>query len=779
MSRERAENQLRHRDAKGTAMDRTFDKRLVIGIGLVVGLMAVNAGLTYENTHRLNRDAVLVAHTHEVLDLASETLRTLVDAETGERGFLIHGKDEYLQPYDAARKRLDGLMETLQEKTADNPAQQKQIKRLQGMTIARMKLLQEAIDVRRNGADGEAALIASRKGKAQMDAIRELIAEMERREHDLLQERQSQSRRTYVVAQTSALLTAALGLLMVGAFCWQLGRSLTARQKAAAILDEQREWFRTTLASIGDAVIATDTGGRVTFLNAVAQALTGWKEEEALGAPLETVFKIVNEESRRSAANPAVRALQEGTVVGLANHTLLLSRHGTELPIDDSASPIQSSNGHVAGVVLVFRDVTERRRAEAEREQQTVFAEQRAESLADADRRKNEFLAMLAHELRNPLAPIRNALHLVQMQAQENNGELREPLAIIERQVEALVRLVDDLLDVSRITRGKIKLQMEPVDVGAIVTRAIESSRPLIDARRHKLDVSLPNDRLVVKADVTRMAQVALNLLNNAAKYTPEGGHIWLTVERAGGDVTLRVRDNGMGIPADMLPKVFDLFTQSERTLDRAEGGLGIGLTLVRRLTEMHDGSAAAFSDGPGLGSEFVVRLPLLPDSTRIAAPAKGPAAAGRGKSRLTRRVLVVDDNRDAADSLAMLLRLVGHDVRTVHDGRQALAVVESYRPDLVLLDIGLPGMDGNAVARQIRSQPELAGTVLVALTGYGSEEDRRASQAAGFNHHMVKPADFVALQTLLDSLAPPENTSAAGCGEREVAPEKKARFST
>jgi len=324
----------------------------------------------------------------------------------------------------------------------------------------------------------------------------------------------------------------------------------------------------------------------------------------------------------------------------------------------------------------------------------------------------------------------------------------------MERQVESLARLVDDLLDVSRITRGKIGIQKQPVDVNAIVSRAVESSRPLIDARRQKLEVSLPYEPTRVEADLTRMTQVLLNLLNNAAKYTPEGGHIWLTVEHGNDEVVFRVRDDGVGIPAEMLPKVFELFSQSAQTLDRAEGGLGIGLTLARRLTEMHGGTVAAFSDGPGKGSEFVVRIPLLTNPSPIAASALSkPATDGQAGKSGRKQVLVVDDNRDAANTMALLLRKWGHEVSLAYDGHEALTAAETHKPDLILLDIGLPGRDGYEVARLIRSQPELAGATIVALTGYGMEKDRERSQAAGFDEHIIKPVDFARLRELLKTL--------------------------
>ncbi len=367
-------------------------------------------------------------------------------------------------------------------------------------------------------------------------------------------------------------------------------------------------------------------------------------------------------------------------------------------------------------------------------------------NIQEADRRKNEFLSMLAHELRNPLAPIRNAVQIMGQQGFRNQADLQWALDMISRNVQQMVRLVDDLLDVSRITRGKIRLQREPIVMAAVVAQAVEISQPLITARRHQLTVSVPEEPVWVNGDSIRLAQVLANLLNNAAKYTDEGGQIWLTLAREGEEAVIRVRDTGVGIPPDMLASIFDLFTQVDRSLDRSQGGLGIGLTLVHRLIEMHGGRVAAVSAGPNQGSEFVVRLPVLSrQPTMRASTNGGPEAAAAA-----RRILIVDDNVDGAESLCLMLQLAGHVVRTVHDGTAALEVAPAFRPDVVLLDIGLPGMNGYEVARRLREQPELAGTLLVALTGYGQEEDRQRCREAGFQHHLVKPVDPPVLMRLL-----------------------------
>lgn len=760
-------------------------------------------------------------------------------------------------------------------------------------------------------------------------------------------------------------------------------------------LHEQPDWLRVTLFSIGDAVITTDTEGRVTFLNPVAESLTGWNQADAAGKPLEIVFKIVNQDTRHTVESPTVRALRDGVVVGLANHTLLISKDGTERPIDDSAAPIRNDGNEVAGVVLVFRDISERYRHEQAIRDSLAYAEnviatlrhpflvldknlrvvtanrsfyevfhvaphetegdlvydlgnqqwniaalrtalgevlsndhpvldfgvehdfpdigpkimllnacrirqpgnqselillaiediterkhtqnrlnvsevryrrlfetakdgilileiqegritdanpfmaellgfphehflgkqlweiglfsdkfasetavrqlkdngyiryehlplrskqgqqveveivanvykeddtpviqcnirditersrmekrmkEQAEALADLHRRKDEFLAMLSHELRNPLAPISNAVQLLRLQKDEDQLQ-HSARTIIERQVAQMTRLVDDLLEVSRITTGRIHLHQERVALNGIVSNAVETVRSLVEQRRHALKVTLPEQPIWLYADASRLEQVVVNLLTNAAKYTDAAGHIFLAVQQEGDEAVLRVRDSGVGISPELLPRIFELFTQAERSLDRSQGGLGIGLSLVQRLVEMHRGRVEAYSS-LGRGSEFVVYLPVL----LTAAPQSSPSIEKSQPNGPSLRVLVVDDNVDTAQSVGMLLRATGHDVREAHDGPPALEAALEYKPDVVLLDIGLPGMNGYEVAKRLRQQPGLGNVVLVAMTGYGQESDRRHSLEAGFDHHLVKPGDFAKVQSILATIKP------------------------
>jgi PAS domain S-box-containing protein len=396
--------------------------------------------------------------------------------------------------------------------------------------------------------------------------------------------------------------------------------------------------------------------------------------------------------------------------------------------------PEIGAGGEIEFVLGLTQDITDRKRAE--------------EALKKADRRKDEFLATLAHELRNPLAPLRSGLEVLNVANDPTIvADIRK---MMNRQLAHMVRLVDDLLDASRITNDKLTLRKERVPLRTVVESAVEASRPVIDAARHTVELVLPEEPLWLDADPIRLAQVISNLLTNAAKYTPEGGVIDLTGLRQGREVSIRVTDTGLGIPPAMLGEVFEMFTQVNRTLERAQGGLGIGLALVKRLVELHGGTIAALSPGLGEGSTFRVRLPLAEDLAEATEPRSSPEADSSPSPKPCRRVLVVDDNVDGAQSLARVLQICGHEARTAHDGPEALDAARLFRPDVVLLDIGLPGMNGYEVAKRLRADPALSSAVVVALTGWGSEDDKRQSREAGFDFHLTKPVEVTVIQNIL-----------------------------
>jgi two-component system CheB/CheR fusion protein len=410
------------------------------------------------------------------------------------------------------------------------------------------------------------------------------------------------------------------------------------------------------------------------------------------------------------------------------------------------------ANGAVVRTYGVSADVSDRKRMEA--------------ALREVDRRKDEFLATLAHELRNPLAPVRNGLHVLRHSDPASPARLRAQ-SLMERQLEHMVRLIDDLMDVSRINNGKLELRRERVQLTTVLNSAVDAARPMIEEMAHELTVTLATTAVVVDADLTRLAQVFTNLLNNAAKYTEKGGHIGLAVQRHDGEVWISVSDDGIGMTSEQLPRIFDMFTQVERSLDRARGGLGIGLSLVKRLVEMHGGRVDARSDGPGRGSEFVVRLPVAGDAVE---PSPESLAFDAATASLRLRILVVDDNRDAADSLSELLRITGSDVRCAYDGEQGVAMALDFRPEVVLLDIGMPTMDGLEACRRIRAQPGMQDVVLIAITGWGTAEDRRRTKDAGFDHHMIKPVDPDALIAWMRSSVPRGHSSSQQPGAGHLA---------
>jgi PAS domain S-box-containing protein len=957
---------------------------VLAAIAVGAALLVANFAFSVLHTQQLRDESAAVRRSNELLLALDNVLMLVVDAETGQRGYVITGRDEYLAPYRKALASIRAQLDALDRLVADDPVQRRLMPEVRRRVGAKLGELDMTIALRdRNGFDATRDVIVLGAGNAEMQALRATVGEMAAHEGGRLALRERAARDTYRAAVAGEALAGLAALAALLGFSLLLARHLRARDRAAHAIAEQSERLRTTLASIGDAVVTTDEQGRVANLNRVAESLTGWSSAEAAGRPLEEVFRIVNESTRATVENPAQRALRDGVVVGLANHTLLIRRDGSELPIDDSAAPIRAGAGRVHGCVLVFRDISERKAVEralaeaqerlsrvvtdmpiptmvyaddgqvllvnaawtgtsgwsaaelttiaewtrraygeraatmageiaalfdleasvdnGEREIATASGETRiwhfvtapigrdaagrrmlvtnatdvterrrlVQALADkearvrlamdaanygdweldrsgamvwseqtrrlfgvgadepisferfqarvhpddrvrreqaiaaawrtgtvvneyrivradgevrwlssrgrvvraadgrermlgvvgditehrnalaaleaADRRKDEFLATLAHELRNPLAPLRNSLAIVQKSRAD--AELFERASkTMERQLGHLVRLIDDLLDASRISLDKLTLRLEPTDLGAVLEHAVEACRPAAERAGHVLEVHVPEGAVRLLADRARLAQVFSNLIGNACKFTPDGGRIAVAARVEGELAIVSVRDDGIGIAGADLERVFEMFAQLDASLERAHGGLGIGLTLVRRLVEMHGGSVRATSEGVGRGSEFVVTLPLAPAGARASDAPEGSVAPAQRM-----RMLVVDDNDDSAESLAMLLSLIGHEAHVARDGREALARAEELRPDAVLLDLGLPGLSGYEVCRRLRDAPWACAIPIIAITGWGQDEDRLKSRQAGFDAHLVKPVVLDELTALLD----------------------------
>lgn len=494
-----------------------------------------------------------------------------------------------------------------------------------------------------------------------------------------------------------------------------------------------------------------DPTGHVMTWNLGAERLKGYSAEDIIGRHFSTFYR--QEEIARGWPEHELKvAVAEGR---FEDEGWRVRKDGSLFWANVIITALYDE-GRLRGFAKVTRDLTERKRTEEELRQardrleervqeRTAQIEELLRQLGAADRRKNEFLATLAHELRNPLAPILNSLRILDM-AEGDPKIQRQAREVIGRQVGQMVRLIEDLLDVSRITNNKLHLRRERVELAAAIRSALETTRPHIDKAGHALAVRFPPDPVFVDADPTRLAQVFINLLNNAAKYTPAGGRIWLTVARQGGEVLVSVRDTGIGIAAEHLPHLFEMFSQADPALERSVGGLGIGLSLAQGVARMHGGEIEARSKGPGEGSEFIVRLPVA------EAPSHGRPEPALAESRRAPgwRVLVADDNRDSADSLSLLLSLDGYEVSTAHNGVEAVQAVASHHPDVALLDIGMPKLNGYEVARHIRDQPWGRDMLLIAITGWGQEDDKQRAQEAGFDHHLTKPVDLAELKRLL-----------------------------
>ncbi|HEY4230241.1 MAG TPA: CHASE3 domain-containing protein [Thermoanaerobaculia bacterium] len=831
----------------------------------LVALALIGLGWIHDaNARRLLDANRWVVHSYRVLAATDDALGNLSDAESGQRGYLLTGEDSYLSPYTAAVAAFGPEMESLARLTADNPVQQRRVGALRGMADAKLRELAETIRIRRAGdVAGAMELVQSDVGKRLMETIRQTADAIHSEEQGLLTARIREAERSSRILRAATAGGAALVLALLVALILVIRRDMLGRAEAEARL-------RTTLHSIGDAVLATDVHGRITFLNPVCESLTGWTADQGHGRGVEEVFRIVDESTHQPVDNPIRRVLREGVVVGLANHTILLSRDGREIPIADSGAPIRDDRGRLSGVVLVFRDITAQRAAElavqrladivvsahvaivgegldgsvrdwnagaealygytagemlghrmhelappgfveptvsgaalaagktseadvrrvtkdgrtievavhasairdstgrmigvsriqrdvTERRRQheeVVQARRRAE---EANATKDRFLANLSHELRTPLTPIVASVHRLQQRADLPAG-VPDSIAMIGRNAELEARLIDDLLDLTRIARGKFELHRQALDYHELLATVVQSSRSELLAKGLTMDTHLDAPEHFGSADGGRLQQVFWNLIRNAIKFTPRGGRVAVSSDNPEpGAFRLSIRDTGKGIGSDLLDHIFEPFVQGDSTAVRAGAGLGLGLSIAKTLVDEHGGTIAASSEGEGRGACFEVRLATTADRP-AARPTRGAAAGAPSGARGPVSVLLVEDDLDTAEAMRDLLAEAGFDVRLAGGVAEADVTFRRHPADVLVSDVGLPDGSGLEVLSRLRAlRPSLPGIV---LSGYGMEQDVAASRANGFAEHFIKPVNLERLIAAIDRLAPPRADS-------------------
>ncbi|HEY7189051.1 MAG TPA: CHASE3 domain-containing protein, partial [Vicinamibacterales bacterium] len=677
------------RDSTPRQTRRRLTPGVLGGFAVVVGVLVASHFVASTNLRTVYESTERVAHTFQVKADLDQLMATLIDAETGQRGFIITGDASYLVLYERARPQIAAQVADLQMLTTDNgDDQQADLDRMAAMARRRLARLAEGITRRQNGGFAAAQdAIADGEGKGLMGEIRALVARMEAREDARLAARTAQADQSVRVALvtrdvTSGVAVAAVILLFLG-----IRRFAAERWRAA----ETAENLKVTLASIGDAVMTTDAEARVTRVNVAAQSLTGWSETEAIGKPFSEVFVIVSEESREASLDPVTCVLREGHIVGLANHTLLVTKDGREIPIDDSAAPIRTQSGELAGAVVVFRDITERRGVEREREALLERARAAQAEIERASALKDQFLAVLSHELRTPLSAVLGYANLLSQGALPPERATHAVHAIV-RNAQAQSRLIESLLDLSRVMAGKLEIDLQRVDVAKVVDAAVDVVRPQADAKRIRIDVDMP--RLVtVVGDSGRLQQVLWNLLSNAVKFTPAHGRIRVRVSEQQATVQIEVTDTGQGISTEFLAHVFDRFKQAD---GRSRTGLGLGLAVVKELVQAHGGTVVARSDGDGRGSTFVVTLPASLPSQQEAnlVHDRGPVAEA-AQPLLNLEIVVVDDDADLRELLSLLLGSKGARVRTVGSAAAAMDALAQHPTDVLLADVLMPDEDG------------------------------------------------------------------------------------
>jgi PAS domain S-box-containing protein len=1010
------------------SMKTVTNTRIIILIGCLAVFLVLLTASSYQRLRQIEKARASARETNNLVHKFEQLYSVIVDAETGQRGFLIAGEDAYLQPFIDSTNEMASRKDEIENVVKNHPEYSDEFKKLFDLIDSKMTEMKRTIDVaRQDGLEAGRNIVNTQEGLRLMQAIRGQTRTLSSTLDKVYTSRVQALNNSFQRARVEMVIAAVLGLTACALVLPLVVRELRGRQRATELIRQEQENLRVTLESIGDGVIATNDRGEVTMLNPVAQQLTGWTLEEALGQQSTVVFNIVNEETGAVVESPVTRVLREGVIVGLANHTVLIAKDGSRRPISDSGAPIRRAD-KIVGAIMVFRDMSEQRDAEKDYEQyvaqiqserlrlrsvieampvgviladadgklthlnselkkiwgdstplsstfehyqdwkgwwprtgelikgeewamsralkngeivrpeevlietfdgqkKTILnsasplfdiegnlvggvvaevditeqaqirasladAQSRLESMLEigeigtwdwniqsnrvyadrnlarmfrvaddqaqggslesyvdavhpddrellnqviseavkagdvfsaeyrltdddgevrwitararierdeqgrpvnmpgvvidvterrllednlrklasdlsiADQRKNDFIATLAHELRNPLAPIRTGIETLKWQSRDAGAN--QVIETMERQVRQMVRLIEDLLDISRITRGSLSLRQQPSELSEILNNAIESTRPHFEDRSQEFFVELPKEEICVNADAARLTQVVANLLDNAAKYTPHGGKIWLKAFEEDGRLVISVKDTGFGISHEMQEHIFQMFGQVKRSLEEGYSGLGIGLTLVKTIVEMHDGTIDVLSEGVNKGSEFRVTMPTceLPEVPVI----KPPQFDEIQESTRQLRVLVVDDNRAAAKMLKVIIEKLGHQVELAHDGVDGIEKAQQLSPHLILMDIGMPKMNGYEATRRIHATDWGKDIVIAALSGWGHEDDKRRTQEAGFDYHLVKPAEITALNEILLKVAT-ENPDAAVIQRKEAMP--------
>jgi len=686
-----------------------------------------------------------VQHTFIVLQETESLRAELFDAESNQRSYVLTGESAYLGHYRAAVSAVPAQVDRIRALTADNPEQQTRTTALGALANLRLAELAEVAEVRaRSGLDAARQRVSVNVAKGTMAAFRAKLGEIQDKERGLLKERLARRDASVHAALVSTAALGGLSMLTFGAAVALLERTGRRRRDAEHRALEDRERLRVTLQSIGDGVIATNLEGTVVFLNPVAEALTGWRQLDATGLPIGQVFRIVNEFSRDEVESPVAKVLRQGLIVGLANHTVLIARDGSERPIDDSGAPIRGADGGLMGVVLVFRDVSARRAAEASRDR-LLRAESARSAAETANRTKDDFLAMVSHELR---APLTAALSWIELHREGSLDRVQQTdaLEIIDRNLRRQALLIDDLLDVSRIVAGKLSVERVPFDAAAVTRSAVEDARSSADARSVALVLRGDSEVRLALGDPTRFAQIVSNLLSNAIKFTPPEGRVEVETSASDGVVEIEVRDTGIGIAPDFLPHVFERFRQAPSGTARGTPGLGLGLSIARDLIEMQKGTITAHSEGIGLGARF--RVSLSAANVRAGGVPWRASRASDATGLWGARVLLVEDHGDLRAALVQRLRRRGLTVRDVGSTSEALRALADERPDVLVSDIGLDGGSGLELIRALRASDSTADsrTPAIAVSGYAADQDRSDALRAGFDAYLPKPIDFDAL---------------------------------